>query len=144
MTELLREQVLSALQTDWATYVERFQRLPPEAQAAFLAQQGYARLADLLAHITAWWQDGSRMIDHLVVDPDFRMPDYDVDAFNAQAVAAARDQDETTVVASFEATRRNMVQLVNRLPAPAFEDKRLANRLRIEVIGHLAEHALIA
>jgi hypothetical protein len=50
MAEAIREQVLATLQNDWATYVERFHHLSPEAQATFLAKQGYARLADLAEH----------------------------------------------------------------------------------------------
>ncbi len=144
MTEWLREQALAALENDWGSYVERFHSLPAEAQAAFLALQGYARLADLLAHIVAWWQEGRRVMDRLGEDPGFIAQDYDVDAFNALAVASARDQDEAVVLASFEAMRQHLIQLVTRLPPAAFENQRLAERLRIEVVGHLAEHALAA
>jgi hypothetical protein len=142
MTELIRQQVLAALQNDWATYVERFRRLSPEAQAALLTRQGYVRLADLLAHVCAWWADGHRVIENLITDPGFGLQDYDVDAFNAQAVASVRDLDESAVIASFEAMRRRMLQLVTSLPETAFANKRIAERLQIEVIGHLAEHAL--
>ena len=55
---ITREQILESLHTDWGTFVERFQRLSPEAQATYLQQQGYARFADLLAHVIAWWQEG--------------------------------------------------------------------------------------
>ena len=144
MTEAFRGQVLATLQNDWATYAERFHHLSPEAQATFLARQGYARLADLLAHITAWWTEGSRAIEDLLIDPDAvkHLKDYDVDAFNAQAVSSVRELEETAVIESFEAMRQRMVRLVMSLPEAAFQQKRLADRLRIEVIGHYAEHAL--
>ena len=142
MTEAIREQVLATLQNDWAAYVERFHHLSPEAQATFLAKQGYARLADLLAHVIAWWTDGSRAIENLLIDPAVGLQDYNVDAFNAQAVFSVRDLDEMAVSESFETMRQRLLKLVMNLPAVAFQNKRIVDRLQIEVIGHLSEHAL--
>jgi hypothetical protein len=142
MTELTREQIISALQDGWGTYVERFERLAPEAQAAFLAQQGYARLADLLGHVVAWWEEGQPAISALLDDPDFSSPDYDVDAFNARAVERFRGLDEATVIRMFEAARQAWLALVARLPDGALRNKRIAGRLHIEIIGHLAEHVI--
>jgi len=142
MTEGFREQVLATLQNDWGTYAKRFHRLSPEAQAAFLARQGYARLADLLAHVTAWWAEGSRAIENLLIDSGVAWQDYDVDAFNAQAVSRVRELDEIAVIESFEAMRQRMARLVMSLPEATFQQKRVSDRLQIEVIGHYAEHAL--
>jgi hypothetical protein len=142
MANSIREQVLAALQNNWATYVERFHSLSREAQTAFLAKQGYGRLADLLAHVVAWWEEGRQAVENLVNDPGFASQDYDVDDFNARAVAGVGDMDESAVIASFEAMRQRMVQLVIHLPESAFENKRIAERLQIEVIGHLGEHTL--
>ncbi len=142
MTELIREQLIDTLQNGWGTYVERFRRLAPQAQADFLRQQGYARLADLLGHVIAWWQDGMPSVEKMLADPGFRSPDYDVDAFNTRAVARVRDLDEPAVVRSFDSTRQEFVALVNRLPTEAFQSKSIADRLHIEVIGHLGEHQL--
>ena len=142
MTELTREQIVSALRDGWGTYVERFERLSPEARAACLAQQGYARLADLLAHDIAWWEEGLQAIPALLDDPNFSSPDHDVDAFNAQAVERFRGLDERAVIQTFEAARRAWLDLVARLPDDALRNKRIAGRLHIEVIGHLAEHVI--
>jgi hypothetical protein len=142
MTDAMREKVLATLQNDWATYIERFHRLSLEAQATFLARQGYSRLADLLAHVVAWWMDGSRVIENLLLDPYFSMQDYDVDDFNAQAVSGVRDLDEMAVIESFEATRQQMLKLAMSLPEAAFQNRRILERFQMEVIGHLAEHAL--
>ncbi len=143
MVEAIRAQVLATLQNDWATYAARFHHLSPEAQATFLARQGYARLADLLAHIIAWWTEGSRAVENLLTDPDVVSQDYDVDGFNAQAVSSVRELEEAAVIESFEAMRQRMVRLVMSLPEAAFRQKQLADRLQIEVIGHYAEHALV-
>jgi hypothetical protein len=142
MTELTREQVVSALQDGWGNYVERFERLSPEAQAAFLARQGYARLADLLGHVIAWWEEGQPAISALLDDPNFNSPDYDVDAFNARAVERFRGLDEPAVIHMFEAARQAWLALVARLPDDALRNKRIAGRLHIEIIGHLGEHAI--
>jgi hypothetical protein len=138
--ELTRGQIISALQGGWGTYVERFKRLSPEAQAAFLARQGYARLADLLAHVVAWWEEGQRAILALLEDPNFSSPDYDVDAFNARAVERFRGLDEPAVVHAFEAARQAWLDLAARLPDDVLQNKKIADRLYIEIIGHLGEH----
>jgi hypothetical protein len=142
MIELTRAQIVGALQHDWATYVERFQRLSPEAQAAFLDQQGYARLGDLLAHIIAWWEDGQQVIGTWLDDPGFNAPEYEVDSFNAQAVERFRPLTETAVIQSFEHTRQTWLNLVTGLPAEAFQNHKIVDRLHVEVVDHLAEHAL--
>ena len=72
MDTITRQSVLDLLAGDWAEYVARFQALPPAAQAAFLQQQGYQRLADLLAHIVAWWEVGMQAIPRYQFDPAAR------------------------------------------------------------------------
>ena len=140
MTGLTRGQIMSALQDGWGTYVEHFERLSPEAQAAFLARQGYACLGDLLGHVVAWWEEGQRVILALLDDPGFEGPDYDVDVFNARAVERFRDLGEPAVIRTFEAARRAWLALVAGLPDDAWRNQMIADRLHIEVIGHLAEH----
>jgi hypothetical protein len=140
MTDNLREQALDALHGDWAGYVERFRRLSPEAQAAFLQQQGYARLGDLLAHVTAWWTDGQRSIRSILSDPNYPPQEYDVDDFNARAVAAAAGLSEEEILQRFEAARLAFIDLVKGLDEGAFQNERMKRRLHIEVIGHYKEH----
>jgi hypothetical protein len=142
MTELTREQVVGALQDGWGNYVERFEHLSPKMQAAFLARQGYARLADLLGHVIAWWEEGLQAVPALLDDPTFSSPDHDVDAFNAQAVGRFRGLDEPAVIQIFEGARQAWLALVARLPDDALRNKRIAGRLHIEIIGHLAEHVI--
>ena len=101
MSEVTREQTLDALQNGWATYVSRYRKLTPEAQEQFLARQGFARFADLLGHVTAWWQEGEMVISGILKDPEYRWASYEVDAFNAQAVRRFSDLDEKDVINSF-------------------------------------------
>jgi hypothetical protein len=138
--EVTRKQVLGILQIGWATYVERFYCLSPEAQATFLVKQGYARFADVLAHIIAWWEEGQRAIENLLNDPNFNAPAYDVDAFNAQAIERFRGLSDPAVIQYFEETRKALRDLVINLPNDAFLNKKIIERLHIEVVGHLGEH----
>ncbi len=139
---ITREQLLSTLHTDWGTFVERYQRLTPEAQAVYLQQQGYARFADLLAHVIAWWQAGLATIPLMLSDPVYASPDVDVDQFNAQAVARFHDVAESVVRAIFADLQRQWIELITDLPAEAFDDEKIVWRLNIEIIGHYAEHSL--
>lgn len=144
MADLTRQQVLDILQGDWATYVARFHRLAPEAQSAFLTQQGYARFADLLAHIRAWWEVGQQTIEHYLAEPQYQVPEYAVDAFNAAAVARVQHLDEPAVVQAFEQTRQFLVDFTRRLPEAAFADERVVDQFNMELVGHLNDHQLPA
>jgi hypothetical protein len=77
----MKDHLLRALERDWGGYVFRVKRLSPEERAAFLSAQGYVRLADLLAHVIAWWKEGYRALESMLRDPNYQTPDYDVDVF---------------------------------------------------------------
>ncbi len=140
--ELTREQVLDILQNDWATYVERIQRFSPATQAEFLTRQGYVCLTDLLAHILAWWEEGQRVIKSLCDNPDLTLPDYDVDAFNTQAVERFHHWSEPAILETFEEARAGWVAFIENLPACAFQNQKITHRLYLELIFHMQEHAL--
>lgn len=142
MTILTRQEVLNVLQEGWGTYIQKYQQLSTQARTAFLVQQGYARFADLLAHIVAWWEVGYQSIARYVSDPEAQPRKYDVDAFNAEAVAKSAGLSEERVIASFEKTRNFLVEFVKALPDSAFENEKVINQLNMEFIGHLSEHAL--
>jgi hypothetical protein len=142
MTLLTRQETIDVLQKDWGTYVSKFRSLPPEAQSAFLAAQGYVRFADLLAHIVAWWQAGHRSVERYLADPEAQPQHYDVDAFNADAVARAVGLDEHEVVESFETVRVFLIEFVNALPETAFANEKVSQQLSMDLTGHLREHAL--
>jgi hypothetical protein len=143
MGKAIRSRTLHLLENEWATYGMRFRQLPPAAQASFLAGQGYARLGDLLAHVDAWWREGIQTVEALLRDPAFPDKAYDVDAFNAQAVEAARTRTEEQVEHAFEETRREFLEMVLRLPPEACAaEKSIDKHLTMEVIGHYKEHRL--
>ncbi len=138
----IRKQLLHALEQDWGTYVARVRRLSREERRVYLSTQGYARLADLLAHVIAWWKEGYLALDIMLRDPNFQSPDYDDTIFNAAAVESVSHLDEAEVVEAFEAMRLAYYKRIADLPAGAFQDERIARRLQIEIIGHYHEHAL--
>ena len=142
MTEQFREPYIDSLQNGWGTYVERVKRLSPQGQADFLKKQGFARLADLLGHVIAWWEEGLAAVEKRLADPNFFSQEYDVDVFNARAVERFSHIDEATVIQTFEARRKDWIKLVESLPQTAFSDKEVLGRLHVELIGHLEEHPI--
>lgn len=142
MDEITRQQLLDCLQQNWGKIVADFQHLPSESQSAYLKKQGYTHLADLLAHVIAWWIEGKRTIENIEADPDFNAPEYDVDAFNARVVAEYRLLEEVATIQSFEYMRQAYVDFVTNLPETAFENPKIVKQLYIEVVEHWQDHQL--
>ena len=142
MEVLTRQAVLDLLDGDWAQYVPRFHKLSAYSQEFYLQQQGYKRLADLLAHIVAWWEVGLQNIQAYQCDPAAAQPALDVDSFNAHAVQQARDVSEAEEIRLFEAARRKFVASVRALSEADFQDERVLNQLRWELVNHLEEHRI--
>jgi hypothetical protein len=139
---ITRQSVLDLLAGDWANYVTRFQALPPAAQTAFLEQQGYKRLADLLAHIIAWWEVGLEAIPRYQGNPAARLAEIDVDSFNARAVEQVRAVSESDEIKVFEDVRRKFVDVVKQLSDDDFKDERILTQIRWELVNHLADHLI--
>ena len=142
MTDLTRTQLIATLDDGWGTYVARYRALSPAQQQQWLASQGYARFGDLLAHVVAWWVDGQQVIAHVAADPAHPLRDYDVDGFNADAVAQYAALDEDAMVTAYEQARAAWMPLISGLSDAAFRNSKIADRLYPEIIGHLEEHAL--
>ena len=141
-TDITRQSVLTLLAGDWANYVARFQALPPANQAAFLQQQGYKRLADLLAHIVAWWEVGMQAIPRYQADPAAKLLEIDVDSFNARAVEQAQAVSEAGEIMVFEAARLKFLDLSNQLTDEDFKDERILTQFKWELVNHLEEHRI--
>ncbi len=142
MTSPTRQEILQVLNNDWATYVQRYLGLSEEAKATFLKKQGYARLADLLAHFIGWWEIGRQNIRNYLEDPQFQPNNYDMDEINARSVARGKDQSEASIMQSFEQSRVSLLQWAALLPEEAFENEKVANQFNMELIGHLHEHEI--
>ena len=142
MNAITRQSVLDLLAGDWADYVPRFQALTPAAQSAFLKQQGYRRLADLLAHIVAWWEVGLQAIPRYQGDPAAQMEEIDVDSFNARAVEQVRAVSDGEEIRVFEETRRKFVDAVRQMSDADFKDERILTQIRWELVNHLEDHLI--
>jgi len=142
MVNITRQSVLDLLSGDWADYVAQFQGLPPAAQAAFLEKQGYRRLADLLAHIVAWWEEGLQAIQRYKRDPTARQSEIDVDSFNARAVEQVRAISQAGEIRVFEEVRRKFVEVVRELSEDDFKDERVLNQIKWELVNHLEDHRI--
>ena len=142
MDKITRQSVLDLLAGDWANYIARFQSLPPAAQTAFLEKQGYKRLADLLAHIIAWWEVGLQSIQSYRSDPAARQPEIDVDSFNARAVERVRTVPDSEEIKAFETTRVKFAEMVKQMSDDNFKDERVLNQIRWELVNHLEDHRI--
>ncbi len=142
MDRILRETFQSCLRDDWQNYVERFYRLAPAEQQAFLEKQGYTRLGDLLGHIIAWWQDGALAIAEMRADPSYPLKDYDVDAFNARAVERFRPRSDAKIIQIFATQQQAMLDLVSSLSEEELAQENINTRLYYEIIMHWKEHEL--
>jgi phage regulator Rha-like protein len=139
---ITRQSVLDLLAGDWADYVPRFQTLTPAAQAAFLQRQGYKRLADLLAHIIAWWEVGMQTIPRYQSDPAAQLAEVDFDSFNARAVEQVRAVPEAEEIKAFEAARRKFANLVMQMTGDDFKDERILTQIKWELVNHLEDHRI--
>ena len=142
MDTINRQNVLDLLSRDWAEYVACFQALPPAAQAACLQQQGYKRLADLLAHIVAWWEVGMDYIQRYRDDPDALQPDIDIDSFNARAVEQVSALSDAQEIGLFESARLNFVETIKQLTDDDFKDERILNQIKWELVNRLEDHRI--
>lgn len=141
-TIITRQSVLDLLAGDWADYVARFEALSPAAQAAFLEQQGYKRLADLLAHIVAWWEVGLDSIQRYRSDPAALLPEIDIDSFNASAVEQVRGVSESEEIQVFEQVRRKFIDFTRQLSDDDFKDERILTQFKWELVNHLEDHRI--
>jgi hypothetical protein len=141
MHELSRPHLLNALD-DWGAYPEKFERLPPERQAAFLQDQGFAALQDLLGHVIGWWQQGRRVVGGVQADPAFVYDEPDTDAFNADLTLKYHSWDPADVLDHFEKERQAMKSLVHNLPGDVLAAPLVREWLIADVIEHLEEHAI--
>ena len=90
----------------------------------------------------SWTETGRKNIKNLCDTSDFALPDYDVDAFNAQAVERFHHWSERAILESFERARVGWVSFIENLPDSAFENKKITHRLYLELLFHMQEHAL--
>jgi len=142
MPKVTTPQLLDALQAGWGQYAAGFGRLSPAEQAAFLQRQGYSRFHDLLAHVCAWWEETLEVVTAILEASELPERHYDVDAFNAAAVAKCQDWKESDLLTHYENLLEALLYLVAELPEEALTNRRIAGWLHASVVEHLHEHRL--
>ncbi|MBA4384239.1 MAG: hypothetical protein C0410_05855 [Anaerolinea sp.] len=142
MEEFSKDEIVKCLKKQWGSYVEHYDKLSADEKQKFLAQQGYLRLGDLLAHVAAWWQRGMQLVTVYQHDSNFQPPDVDVDAFNAEAVASVKALSDSEIIAHFEARRLQMLELVKQLSEVDLQSNQIKRQLDMDVLGHFQEHLL--
>lgn len=135
-----KQRAIDFLEIEWATYIERFNRLPKLAGMQRVRRQGYDQFRDMLAHILAWWEDVMPTIMAIAEKREFEKKKYDFDVFNAEAVAKYQSWDEAEFLAHFENTRQKTVADLRSIDEAAFEDKRIRGRINGIFIHHAREH----
>ena len=96
-----KQRVIDFVEIEWATYIERFNRLPELDGSQRVRRQGYDRFRDMLAHILAWWEDVMAIVLAIAENREFEKKKYDFDAFNAEAVSKYKAWDEAEFLAHF-------------------------------------------
>jgi hypothetical protein len=137
---LTRGQLLHAIQEDWGKYLARYQALSTEEQQAFLQRQGFDHLQDLLAHVVAWWEECFEVVTPILDGLERPRRKYDIDQFNAEAVARYRDWTLDDLLIHFENLRQILLDLASELPDEALVDRRVAVWLYACVVEHARAH----
>lgn len=135
-----KQRTIDFLEIEWATYIERFNRLSKMDGLQRVRRQGYDRFRDMLAHILAWWEDVMPVILAIAENREFEKKKYDFDAFNAEAVAKYKNWDETEFLAHFEKSRQKAAADLRSMNEAAFEDRRIQGRINGIFIHHAREH----
>ena len=104
--------------------------------------QGYVSFHDLLAHITAWFEETLEVVGAAIDKTDRPSKKYNFDAFNANAVTRAAAWSNAEMFARFEEYRQKLVDFAKAYPEAVADNKRVRNWLHGVVIHHAAEHAI--
>ncbi len=140
---ITKQRALDYVEIEWGTYVNRFRSLPPEEQDKRVRETGYESLRDMLAHILAWWKEGMEIILAIAQERPLERKKYDLDAFNAEAVAKYKSWNEDEFMAHFEDTRQKMAVDLQSVNEVAFENRRVRNWARAIIIEHAREHLVV-
>jgi len=144
LVALSRFLAVDMLESDWATYIQDFNRLEPEKQKEFLSKQGFENFHDLLAHIVGWWEEGARIITGILDSPAFTWQSYNVDAFNVELTQKFSAWSDDDLYKHYECVRLALIDLVADLPEDAFLNKDIESWLVDDVVGHYDEHPIPA
>lgn len=144
LVALSRFLVQDMLENDWATYVQDFNSLSPEAQKEFLSSQGWESFHDLLAHIVGWWEEAARVTNGILGSPAFTWENHDTDSFNAELAKKYSTWSDEDLLRHYETVRLALLELVETLPEDAFLNKEIEDRLTSDIVLHYDDHPIPA
>jgi hypothetical protein len=137
---ITKQRTLDYLNIEWASYIERFRRLPEDEQLKRVKAMGYEQFRDMLAHIMAWWNEGMGIILAIAQEREYERKKYDFDVFNAEAVAKYKSMDEGAFLNRFEETRQKMAADLRSMNEAVFENRRIKTWLHGIIFHHAREH----
>ena len=73
-----KQRTLDFIEIEWAAYIERFNRLPPEVGQKRVKNQGYAQFRDMLAHILSWWEEAMPIILAIAEEREYERKKYNL------------------------------------------------------------------
>ncbi len=135
-----KQRTLDFIEIEWATYIERFNRLPVDVGVKRVNGQGYPRFRDMLAHILSWWEEAMPIILAIAEEREYERKKYDFDVFNAEAVARYKDWDEAEFLTHFEKMRQKAGADLRSMNEAAWENRRVKSWINGIFIHHAREH----
>ena len=129
---------------EWGKYADKFKRLSAEEQAAFLKDQGYASVYELLAHAGVWWEEAEGIIRDTVEKRERAPRKYDFDEFNAASLERFKNTAPEDLLAWYESQRRKLIALVSSLTDEQIKIRRVYGWLNGVTLEHIKEHGVDA
>jgi hypothetical protein len=134
-----RGELLRALEAGWGRYLADLRRLPPTHQAAFARLQGFPHLADLLAHLCAWWERTLQVVSALGGAAAL-CPGAPSGAAGDGAERRYRGRGLADLEGEFERLRVALAEVIRTLPEGVLADDRVYAWLYEGTVEHYAAH----
>ena len=140
--QLETRQLLDNLESEWKPFPSLFQELTAQEKADYLQKQGYSSFHDLLAHITAWWQEAINIVNSILDLDEMPRKEYDIDAFNADALLHFKNWKDEDLLIHYENLHQSLVTLVFELPQAGLHNPRINSWLDACLVEHYEEHKI--
>ncbi|MEK6754172.1 MAG: ClbS/DfsB family four-helix bundle protein [Chloroflexota bacterium] len=135
-----KQRTIDFIEIEWATYIERFNRLPVDEGNRRVKKQGYAQFRDMLAHVLAWWEEALPIILAIAEEREYERRKYDFDVFNAGAIEKYKGWDEAEFLTHFEKMRQKAAADLKSMNEAAWENRRVRSWVNGIFIHHAREH----
>lgn len=136
-----RDQILQEIATEWMELQGLLANVPAGRIEAHPLVGNWS-VKDLMGHITTWEAEAMMNIEGFLGHPSRQMRTYpDVDGFNERTVAEKRAVSLEEARRDLVETHTRLVQLLEGLPAAAFDQEPVAHRIQLDSYGHYKEHS---